>query len=124
MYLATGLLKQTKDTHIQQISEIKRTGLKRKSVSILAGLSISMLAFTSVDALNIGEARSQSYLGQPLNIFVPVDNQGQVINFNQLLVSKPSDNQLSTLNVSSASDGLVAPIILRYLATASNPSST
>ena len=36
----------------------------RKDLSILAGLSISLLTFTSVEALDIGQAKTQSFLLQ------------------------------------------------------------
>ena len=36
--------------------------VKHRSTSVIAGLSISLLTFTSVEALNIGKAKSQSYI--------------------------------------------------------------
>ncbi len=97
---------------IMENSSIKkgRAFLKHKSVSVIAGLSVSLLTFTSVEALNIGQARSQSYLGQPLSIFVPVSDSGQLVDFNQLIVTKPTEQQYRELNVSPV-DGIQYQVV-------------
>ena len=103
---------KTKSSFVSTLDEkISTNGLKLKSASVIAGISMSMLAFTSVDALNIGEAKSESFIGQPLNIFIPVDNSGQEIDFNQLIVSKPTSSQLSALNISSVGSELSYQVI-------------
>ncbi len=85
--------------------------VKHRSASVIAGLSISLLTFTSVEALNIGKAKSQSYIGQPLSIFVPVSDSAEIIDLNKLIVSKPSSSQLGELNVSQQDNGLVYKVV-------------
>ena len=85
--------------------------VKHRSTSVIAGLSISLLTFTSVEALNIGKAKSQSYIGQPLSIFVPVSDSAEIIDLNKLIVSKPSSSQLGELNVSQQDNGLVYKVV-------------
>ena len=81
-----------------------RVFLRQKSISVIAGLSVSLLTFSSVEALNIGQARSQSYLGQPLSIFVPISDSAQIVDLNQLIVTKPTEQQFKELNVSPVDD--------------------
>ena len=81
--------------------------MKHKSTSVIAGLSISLLTFTSVEALNIGKARTQSYIGQPLSIFVPVSDSAEIIDLNELVISKPSSLQLDELSVSEQTNDLI-----------------
>ena len=85
--------------------------LRCKKASVAAGLSISLLTFSSVEALNIGEARSQSYLGQPLSIFVPVTDVGETVDLNKLIISKPTENQLTELNIANGQSELSYKIV-------------
>ena len=85
--------------------------LRCKKASVVAGLSISLLTFSSVEALNIGEARPQSYLGQPLSIFVPVTDISEVVDLNKLIVSKPTENQLTELNITNSQNELSYKIV-------------
>ena len=91
-------------------NSIKRI-FKHKVTSVAAGLSISLLTFSSVEALNIGEAKTQSYIGQPLSIFVPVTDSSSIIDLNQLVVSKPNAAQLNELNVSSQTNELLFKVV-------------
>ena len=91
-------------------NSIKRI-FKHKATAVAAGLSISLLTFSSVKALNIGEAKTQSYIGQPLSIFVPVTDSSSVVDLNQLIVSKPSATQLNELNVSNQTNELLYKVV-------------
>lgn len=100
--------------------------LKTKSASVVAGLSISLLTISSVEALNIGEARSQSFLGQPLSIFVPVSDTAEIVDLNQLIVSVPNESQLTELNLATPSNNLDYQVVARgnekgILITTSSP---
>ena len=101
---------QTKKS-VSMMNKSFKALLNCKRNSIVAGLSISLLIFSSVDALNIGEARSQSYLGQPLSIFVPVTDESEIVDINQLVIGQPNTAQLRELNVNTQTSNLAYQVI-------------
>lgn len=54
-------------------------------------------------AFSLGNPRTQSYIGQPLSVFVPIAaDKGQTIDSNSLVVAKPSAQQLQSLGLDPA----------------------
>ena len=54
-------------------------------------------------AFSLGNPRAQSYIGQPLSVFVPIAaDEGRTIDSNGLVVAKPSAQQLQSLGLDPA----------------------
>jgi len=82
-----------------------RSSLKSSLASFVAtGALVAFLAFTSnVHAFSLDRPRVQSYIGQPLSVFIPINAaQNEQLDSNALVVARPSSEQIQNLGLSSA----------------------
>ncbi len=69
----------------------------------IIAIATFVVVSVNVYAVSLGGSRVNSYIGQPLNVFVSISSDSDgAIDSNQLVVSRPSPSQLRELRIDSA----------------------